>query len=67
MIGREGKTAKAIRDLLRVIGWKEGARVNLKIDEPEGAAPAAGDVSSDEMTANFDNAVEEIKGDMADM
>jgi predicted RNA-binding protein YlqC (UPF0109 family) len=36
IIGREGNTAKAIRTLLRVIGMKNNARVNLKINEPEG-------------------------------
>ena len=36
IIGKEGKTAKAIRTLLRVLGAKEHARVNLKIIEPEG-------------------------------
>lgn len=36
IIGKEGKTAKAIRTLLRVLGAKNDARVNLKIVEPEG-------------------------------
>jgi len=35
VIGREGATAKALRTLLRVIGAKNNARVNLKINEPE--------------------------------
>jgi hypothetical protein len=35
IIGKEGKTAKAIRTLLRVLGAKNDARVNLKIVEPE--------------------------------
>lgn len=37
IIGKEGKTAKAIRTLLRVLGAKNNARVNLKIVEPEGS------------------------------
>lgn len=37
IIGKEGRTAKAIRTLLRVIGARMDARVNLKIDEPEGS------------------------------
>jgi predicted RNA-binding protein YlqC (UPF0109 family) len=41
IIGRQGNTAKAIRTLLRVIGMKNNARVNLKINEPEGAEPRA--------------------------
>ena len=36
IIGRSGNTAKAIRTLLRVVGMKNEARVNLKINEPEG-------------------------------
>jgi len=36
IIGREGNTAKAIRTLLRVVGMKNNARVNLKINEPAG-------------------------------
>src|SRR5437762_2479222 len=37
IIGRSGNTAKAIRILLRVVGMKNNARVNLKINEPEGS------------------------------
>jgi len=36
VIGKEGKTAKAIRSLLRVLGAKINARINLKIMEPSG-------------------------------
>ncbi len=36
IIGREGQTAKAIRILLRIVGMKNNARVNLKINEPQG-------------------------------
>ena len=37
VIGRMGQTAKAVRTLLRVVGAKRKARVNLKIYEPEGS------------------------------
>lgn len=37
VIGRSGNTAKAIRTLLRVVGMKNNARVNLKINEPAGS------------------------------
>lgn len=37
IIGRQGATAKSIRTLLRVIGARNNARVNLKIAEPEGS------------------------------
>ena len=51
IIGRNGNTAKAIRSLLRVVGLKNQARVNLKIEEPEGGrAPAKStDKSVDEV------------------
>jgi hypothetical protein len=38
IIGKEGRTAKALRTLLRVLGAKNNARLNLKIAEPEGGA-----------------------------
>lgn len=37
IIGRQGSTVRAIRTLLRIIGLKNHARVNLKIEEPEGS------------------------------
>lgn len=37
IIGREGSTAKAIRTLLRVVGMRSQARVNMKINEPAGS------------------------------
>ena len=42
IIGKAGSTARAIRSLVRIIGLKNHARVNLKIEEPAGArrAPA---------------------------
>jgi len=36
LIGRAGSTARAIRTLTRIVGLKNNARVNLKIEEPEG-------------------------------
>jgi predicted RNA-binding protein YlqC (UPF0109 family) len=36
IIGKDGNIAKAIRTLLRVVGMKHNARVNLKINEPIG-------------------------------
>jgi len=58
VIGRAGNTAKAIRMLLRVIGLKGNARVNLKILEPEGAAPRP------RASHSVDEAMEDIKKDM---
>lgn len=43
IIGKEGQTAKALRTLLRVIGSRNGLRVNMKILEPEGAEVSISD------------------------
>ena len=47
IIGRQGATAKSIRTLLRVIGARNNARVNLKINEPEGGSRPARDAAVD--------------------
>jgi len=67
IIGRQGNTAKAIRTLLRVIGMKNNARVNLKINEPEGGkvesfAQAPVSQSSSESSKSVDAALEDLKG-----
>ena len=51
LIGRQGSTARAIRSLVKIIGLKNHARVNLKIEEPEGS------------TKNRESRVEEVKSD----
>ena len=59
IIGREGQTAKAIRTLLRVVGMKNNARVNLKINEPAGGMnDAAGKQST---TKSLDDAMADLK------
>ena len=55
IIGREGATAKALRTLLRVIGAKNNARVNLKINEPEG---------SERRVSNEKKSIDEVVGDI---
>lgn len=42
VIGRQGQTARAIRTLLKIVGAKNNARVNLKIEEPEGSSRGRG-------------------------
>ena len=37
IIGKAGSTARAIRSLVRIVGLKNHARVNLKIEEPAGS------------------------------
>lgn len=48
IIGRDGNTAKAIRTLLRTVGMKNNARVNLKINEPEGGKRPSASKTVDE-------------------
>ena len=55
IIGRMGNTAKAIRTLLRVVGMKNNARVNLKINEPEGGE------RPEKVTKTVDEAMEDLK------
>jgi predicted RNA-binding protein YlqC (UPF0109 family) len=69
IIGRSGNTAKAIRTLLRVVGMKHDARVNLKINEPEGGKGMTRDMSEameDEgivtsSTKSLDEAIDDLK------
>ncbi|MEN8252717.1 MAG: KH domain-containing protein [Patescibacteria group bacterium] len=59
VIGREGSTAKALRTLLRVVGARNNARVNLKINEPEGSErPARKEEPSEQKT------LDEVVGDI---
>lgn len=46
IIGKSGQTAKAMRILLRVVGSKNNARVNLKIIEPDGQEVAFGETGT---------------------
>lgn len=69
IIGRSGNTAKAIRTLLRVVGMKHDARVNLKINEPEGGRGMSQEMSeamrednpSAATTKTLDEAIEDLK------
>ena len=46
VIGRQGQTARSLRTLLKIVGAKNNARVNLKINEPEGGRGPARSASS---------------------
>ena len=59
IIGRSGNTAKAIRTLLRVVGMKHDARVNLKINEPEGGTKSVSRDMAAAMEPNDGNGAEE--------
>jgi len=62
VIGRAGNTAKAIRILLRVVGMKNNARINLKINEPAGSNTwrASGTASAPVASKTLDEAMEDL-------
>jgi predicted RNA-binding protein YlqC (UPF0109 family) len=60
IIGRSGNTAKAIRILLRVVGMKNNARVNLKINEPEGGKKSES-AQTTEKVESVDDVIEDLK------
>lgn len=55
IIGRKGQTAQAIRTLLKIVGAKNNARVNLKINEPEGAQRGPRRTTADIDTSSVDD------------
>jgi predicted RNA-binding protein YlqC (UPF0109 family) len=64
IIGRQGSTARAIRTILRVIGVKNNARINLKIEEPEGGrlrSQGTAAASETRATKDVDEVVDELK------
>jgi len=54
VIGRQGQTARSIRTLLKIVGAKNNARVNLKINEPEGGRPNPRPAMSEESAMSED-------------
>src|SRR5438874_659292 len=61
VIGRSGNTAKAIRILLRVVGMKNNARINLKINEPNmGFGRRASDGMSSGGGKDLDTALDDL-------
>jgi hypothetical protein len=64
VIGRSGATAKAIRTVLRVVGMKNDARVNLKIEEPEGSERMAADAASASEPYVRDTTVDDVINDL---
>lgn len=67
VIGRSGQTAKAIRTILRVVGMKNDARVNLKIEEPEGSERGMGGMGESSAPATpyvRDTTVDDVINDL---
>jgi len=61
IIGREGSTARAMRTILRVIGVKNNARINLKIEEPEGGRVRPQETAAVDAKKGVDEVVDELK------
>ncbi len=62
VIGRRGQTAQAIRTLLKIVGAKNNARVNLKITEPEGSQRGPRATSTSTPTEEIDtSSVDDLK------
>lgn len=55
VIGRQGQTARSIRTLLKIVGAKNNARVNLKIHEPEGSRRPRPDATPEADTSVVDD------------
>ena len=64
LIGRAGSTAKSIRTLARIVGMRSNARVNVRIEEPEGGkmAPTGSGLMGSKEGSSRD--VEDILGDL---
>lgn len=58
LIGRSGSTAKAVRTLARIVGMRNNARVNLRIEEPEGSTRVQGGAKA----RNVDDVMGELGG-----
>ena len=52
IIGRQGATVRAIRNLVRIVGLKAHARVNLKIEEPAGGRTSTREKAADKKSAD---------------
>ncbi|MCR4263724.1 MAG: KH domain-containing protein [Candidatus Roizmanbacteria bacterium] len=63
IIGRSGNTAKAIRILLRVVGMKHNARVNLKINEPNATFGRRATDNVAPPVKDLDSAIEDLNLD----
>lgn len=64
VIGKQGQTARAIRTLTKIIGAKNNARVNLKINEPEGRERPPRRENSFNNSANTNSVDTDIVGDL---
>lgn len=61
VIGRKGQNARAIRTLLRLVGARNNAHVNLKINEPAGGRRPANDDNNVADDDTDTSAVDDLK------
>lgn len=55
IIGKAGSTARSIRSLVRIVGLKNHARVNLKIEEPAGSTRGPRRDSRDQKSGDLED------------
>lgn len=65
IIGKDGRNARALRTLARIVGAKNDARVNLRIEEPEdgersSSSSDSSDSEDEEEADDVDDAVEDL-------
>ncbi|MBI4599206.1 KH domain-containing protein [Candidatus Uhrbacteria bacterium] len=60
VIGRQGQTARALRILLKIVGAKKNARVNLKIYEPEGSRRMRGMEETAPVSGGAESSVDDL-------
>jgi predicted RNA-binding protein YlqC (UPF0109 family) len=66
IIGKEGRTAKALRTVLRVLGARHNERINLKIIEPEGGRgfiPEGGETEVSRVKSAVSDALKDVPQD----
>ncbi len=53
IIGRNGSMSKALRTIMKVVGARNRARVNLKIEEPMSSAASAAQKTADQIVEDL--------------
>ncbi|MGB9726598.1 MAG: KH domain-containing protein [Minisyncoccia bacterium] len=53
IIGRGGSMSRALRTILKVVGAKNRARVNLKIEEPQASTSKTAEKTADEIVEDL--------------
>lgn len=65
IIGHRGETIKAIRNIIKTIGNRHFARVNIRLTEPSALDKAkAENISQSDLTMTGDKIIEELKSEL---